>query len=121
MVRDLNFPVELVACPIVRDEDGLALSSRNAYLSAEERARALTLPHALDAMRNAVAAGMVDADVVLTVGLNVVQRLGGIELEYLESVDAATLERVSVIQPGTLLAIAARVGKTRLIDNFLVE
>jgi pantoate--beta-alanine ligase len=121
MVRDLNFPVELVACPIVRDEDGLALSSRNAYLSAEERARALTLPHALDAMRNAVAAGMVDADVVLTAGLNVVQRLGGIELEYLECVDAATLERVSVIQPGTLLAIAARVGKTRLIDNFLVE
>jgi len=121
MVRDLNFPVELVACPIVRDEDGLALSSRNAYLSADERARALTIPRVLDAMREEVAAGIVEAEFVLKAGRHVVQRLGGIELEYLEMVDAETLEPVSVIRPGTLVAIAAKVGKTRLIDNFLVE
>jgi pantoate--beta-alanine ligase len=120
MVRDLNFPVELVACPIVRDEDGLALSSRNAYLSAEERARALTIPRALEAMREEVAAGIVDADFVLKAGVDVIQRLGGIELEYLQVVDAKTLEPVQVIRPGTLIAMAARVGKTRLIDNFLV-
>jgi pantoate--beta-alanine ligase len=120
MVRDLNFPVELVACPIVRDEDGLALSSRNAYLSPEERVRALTIPQALDAMREQVAAGIVNPDLVLKAGANVVQRPGGIELEYLEIVDAATLEPVTVIRAGTLVAIAARVGKTRLIDNFLV-
>ena len=120
MVRDLNFPVELVACPIVRDEDGLALSSRNAYLSAEERERALTIPKALDAMREEIAAGIVDADFVLKAGVSVVQRLGGLEPEYLEVVDAKTLEPVQVIRAGTLVAIAARVGKTRLIDNFLV-
>ncbi len=120
MVRDLNFPVELVACPIVRDEDGLALSSRNAYLSAEERARALSIPRALDAMREEVAAGDVDAKLVLKAGASVVQRLGGIELEYLEVVDAATLEPVAAMRAGTLVAMAARVGKTRLIDNFLV-
>ena len=120
MVRDLNFPVELVACRIVRDEDGLALSSRNAYLSADERARALTIPKALEAMREEVTAGIVDADFVLKAGVDVIQRLGGIELEYLQVVDAKTLEPVPVIGPGTLVAMAARVGKTRLIDNFLV-
>jgi pantoate--beta-alanine ligase len=120
MVRDLNFPVELVACPIVRDEDGLALSSRNAYLLGDDRARALTIPRVLDAMREAVAAGVLDADSVLSSGRDAVQRLGGIELEYLEIVDESTLEPVAAIRPGTLVAIAASVGKTRLIDNFLV-
>jgi pantoate--beta-alanine ligase len=120
MVRDLDFPVELVACPIVRDEDGLALSSRNAYLSAEERARALTIPQALEAMREELAARIVDRELVLARGLEVVRRLGGIELEYLEAVDAATLMPVSELHAGTLVAIAAKVGRTRLIDNFLV-
>jgi len=120
MVRDLNFPVELVACPIVRDEDGLALSSRNAYLLGDDRARALTIPRVLDAMREAVAAGVLDADTVLSSGRDAVRRLGGIELEYLEIVDESTLEPVAAIRPGTLVAIAASVGKTRLIDNFLV-
>jgi pantoate--beta-alanine ligase len=119
MVRDLNFPVELVACPIVRDDDGLALSSRNAYLTPDERARALAIPQALDAMREDVAAGIVDADFVRKAGGDLLRRLGGIELEYLEIVDAATLEPVAAIQPGTLVAIAARVGRTRLIDNFV--
>ncbi len=121
MVRDLNFPVEVVGCEIVRDEDGLALSSRNAYLTAEERARALTIPEALNAMREEIAAGIVDGDFVLNAGINVVQQRGGIDLEYLEIVDAATLEPVETIRPGTLVAIAARVGKTRLIDNFVCE
>jgi pantoate--beta-alanine ligase len=120
MVRDLDFPVELVACPIVRDEDGLALSSRNAYLSAEERARALTIPQALEAMREELTARIVDRELVLARGLEVVRRLGGIELEYLEAVDAATLMPVSELHAGTLVAIAAKVGRTRLIDNFLV-
>jgi len=120
MVRDLNFPVELVACPIVRDEDGLALSSRNAYLLGDDRARALTIPRVLDAMREEVAAGVLDADSVLSSGRDAVRRLGGIELEYLEIVDESTLEPVAAIRPGTLVAIAASVGKTRLIDNFLV-
>lgn len=120
MAQDLNFPVELVACPIVRDEDGLALSSRNAYLSADERSRALTIPKALDAMRDEVAAGIVDVDFVLKAGRTVVQDADEIDLEYLEIVDARTLDPVRSIQPGTLVAIAARVGKTRLIDNFLI-
>jgi pantoate--beta-alanine ligase len=121
MVQDLNFPVELIACPIVRDEDGLALSSRNAYLSADERARALTIPRTLDAMRDEIAAGIVDVDFVLKAGMESIQRSGGIDLEYLEVVDSMTLEPVRVVGPGTLVAMAARVGKTRLIDNFLME
>ena len=120
MVRDLNFPLELVACPIVRDEDGLALSSRNVYLSAEERARALTIPRALDAMRQQAAVGITESAVLLAIGADVLQRLGGIELEYLEIVDGTTLEQLEVIKPGALVAMAARVGKTRLIDNFVV-
>ena len=121
MVRDLNFPVEMVACPIVRDEDGLALSSRNAYLSADERRRALVIPRALDAMRTEIAAGIVEVPAILQAGFGELQRWGGVELEYLQIVDAATLEEVRVVRPGTLVAIAARVGMTRLIDNFVTE
>jgi pantoate--beta-alanine ligase len=121
MVRDLDFPVELEACPIIRDVDGLALSSRNAYLSRTERAQAATIPRVLGTMRDEIAAGVIDAAFVRKAGMNVVEQAIGIELEYLEIVDATTLEPIPLVRPGTLVAIAAKVGKTRLIDNFLIE
>ena len=120
MVHDLNFPLELVACPIVRDPDGLALSSRNAYLSREERQRALVLSRALRDVAEAVAGGECDVAKLLERGRAVVSGEPGVQLEYLEAVDPATLLPVGKATPGTLVAIAARVGATRLIDNLVI-
>jgi pantoate--beta-alanine ligase len=119
LVADLNFPVELVACPIVRDPDGLALSSRNAYLSAAERTHALALSRALTTMQTRLAAGETRAAALVAAGRAVVHAQPGIALEYLEAVDPASLLPVETVTPGTLVAIAARVGHTRLIDNFV--
>ncbi len=120
MVTDLNFPLELVACPIVRDADGLALSSRNAYLSADERQAALALPRALQAVRSGLAEGLIETEAVLEAGRAVLSTQSGVRLEYLEAVHPDTLEPVAAIKPGILVAVAAHVGRTRLIDNFLV-
>jgi len=119
MVRDLNFGLELVACPTVRDADGLALSSRNAYLSAAERLHALAVPRALEAMRETIAAGWRSPMHVLKEGRIVLAAEPGIETEYVEAVDPDSLEPVTSVVPGTLVACAVRVGTTRLIDNFL--
>jgi pantoate--beta-alanine ligase len=119
MVRDLNFPIELIACPIVRDLDGLALSSRNAYLSLEERAHALILPRTLEAMRNALDSGIRTRTELLALGHRFLQQEPAVALEYLEAVHPSTLLPVDRIVPGALIAIAARVGTTRLIDNFI--
>ena len=116
MVRDLNFEVEVRTGATVRDVDGLALSSRNVYLSADERTEALALPRALDAMQAALARGERDRRRVLELGTSA---LTGVDVEYLEAVDWGTLEPVGEIAQGTLVAVAARVGRTRLIDNFV--
>ena len=105
MVRDLDAPVEVVAVPTVREPDGLALSSRNRYLSDDERARALVLSRAL-ATR--------DADA----GRATVAAEPGVELDYLERVDSTTF---TTAPDGDLLVVAARVGTTRLIDNLILE
>ena len=117
MVRDLNFPLELVACPIIRDADDLALSSRNAYLSPDERRAALALPRALHAIRTSLDAGSTHR--ALEAGRAVIAAASGVRLEYLEAVHPDTLEPVAEIASGTLVAVAAHVGRTRLIDNFL--
>ncbi len=121
MVLDLNIEVELRTGATIRDADGLALSSRNVYLSPEERAQALALPRALDAMQQAIAGGMRERGAVLQVGLEVLRREPEVKLEYLEAVDWGTLEAVGRVEAGTLVAVAAKVGKTRLIDNFLAK
>jgi pantoate--beta-alanine ligase len=120
MVRDLNFEVELVGCAIVRDADGLALSSRNQYLSAEERGRALVLRRALLEMERRIAGGLLESGALIEVGMAVLQGEAGVRVDYLAVVDADTLLPVSSVRTGTLVAVAAFVGKTRLIDNFLV-
>ena len=121
MVRDLNFEVEIVGCPIVRDADGLALSSRNAYLSAEERARALVLRRALMEMESAIAGGVRESAALIGVGMKVLDGEAGVKVDYLAVVDARTLLPVEFVETGSLVAVAAYLGKTRLIDNFLVR
>ncbi len=114
MTADLDLGVEIVEMPIVRDADGLALSSRNKYLSPEERVRALGLSRALCLAQAMLEAGEQQAAPVLEAVREVLHE---VEVDYVELVDAATLARVERITGPVLLAIAARVGATRLIDN----
>jgi pantoate--beta-alanine ligase len=119
MVRDLNFDLEIVACPIVRDPDGLAMSSRNLYLSDTERAQALALPRALQAMRQLIASGQRERSRLLLEGTGVLQAEPGVRVDYLAVVDANTLLPVAEAEHGALVAGAVYVGNTRLIDNFI--
>jgi pantoate--beta-alanine ligase len=119
LVRDLDMPVEIDVRPTVRDADGLALSSRNAYLSPDERERALGLSRALRAAEAAVAAGHTDAGRVLDAAREQL-RAHGIEPEYLELRSSDDLSPVDRVNGTTLLAVAARVGRARLIDNTIL-
>ena len=119
LVRDLDIPVRIEVCPTVREPDGLALSSRNAYLSPEERARALALNRALRAAEATVAAGHIAADDVLAAAREQLQQ-AGIEPEYLELRSAQDLTPVERVNGSTLLAVAAQVGRARLIDNTIL-
>jgi len=121
IVRDLDFSIELVACPIVRDADGLALSSRNRYLSPEERAQALLLPRTLVVLAQSISAGQRDRKTLLALGHDGLRADPRVLLDYLELVDADTLLPLPEATGGALIAIAAKVGTTRLIDNFLVD
>ena len=116
LVRDLDFPVRIEICPTVREPDGLALSSRNAYLSPEERERAAAISRALRAAEEAVANGVTDAEAVLRTAHSAL-RSAGIEPEYVELRNATDLSPVERVNGSTLLAVAARVGRARLIDN----
>lgn len=120
-VRDLDINVEIVGVPIVRDSDGLALSSRNAYLSAQERAAALALPQALQKARDAILAGG-QIDRILASATDDVLAAGFSNVDYFALADAQTLQPVTALtgRPARLLA-AAKIGKTRLIDNLAVE
>jgi pantoate--beta-alanine ligase len=120
LVADLNLPVRLVVCPTSRDADGLARSSRNARLSADERTRALAIPRALQAVTDAAAAGLADVEALQARGL--AELAGeGIHPEYLALVDPSTFEPATALDRPVLVAIAARVGSTRLIDNTVIS
>jgi pantoate--beta-alanine ligase len=119
LVADLDIPVRIEVCPTVRDPDGLALSSRNAYLSPEERERALGLSRALRAAEQAVAAGRVEADDVLAAAREQLTA-HGVDPEYLELRSSKDLSPVQRVNGSTLLAVAARVGHARLIDNTIL-
>jgi pantoate--beta-alanine ligase len=120
LVRDLDFDVRIEVCPTVRDPDGLALSSRNTYLSASERERALALSRALRAAETLVARGEVDGGAVLAAARNEL-KAGGIEPDYLELRSATDLSPVERVNGSTLLAVAACVGRARLIDNTVLQ
>ncbi|MBA2792719.1 MAG: pantoate--beta-alanine ligase [Thermoleophilaceae bacterium] len=116
MARDLDMPVEVVVCPTVREPDGLAMSSRNAYLTADERDRAPAINRALEAADATVARGERSASAVLSAARAELSE-AGIEPEYLELRSASDLQPVEQVNGSTLLAVAAQVGKARLIDN----
>jgi len=120
MARDLNLDVEIVVCPIVREADGLALSSRNVYLSLDERKQALVLSRSLQRVKAAAEAGESDAHKLAEIGLREIAAESGAKLDYFAVVDPDTLEPVETALPGTLVAVAAWVGTTRLIDNLLL-
>lgn len=119
MVSDLNFPVKLRVLPTVRDDDGLALSSRNTYLSTDERLKASSLSRALGLAERLVLEGERDRRCVLTAALAELLN-AGVEPEYLEAVSARTLEPIDPLTGEVLIAVAAQVGKARLIDNIKV-
>lgn len=120
LVEDLNLPVRVVGCPIVREADGLALSSRNAYLSAVQRTAALVLSHALGAAAAAIRAGERDASAIVDLVRGIVAKEPEVALEYVEVRDARELTPLRVLDGDVLVALAARVGETRLIDNVVL-
>lgn len=121
MVRDLNMPLTIVGCPIIREEDGLAKSSRNTYLSAEERKAALCLSRGLNKGKAAVEAGETDAEKVKAIITAEIEAEPLSRIDYVEIVDWNNLEPVSSTEGSILAAVAVYIGKTRLIDNFIIE
>jgi len=121
MVRDLNFDVEIVPVPIVRENDGLAMSSRNLYLLPAEREDALVLSLALRAARETHRKGACCAEEIVFAAIRVLKRMKSVAIEYVEAVDAETLAPDPSMERPILIAIAARVGKTRLIDNTILH
>ena len=120
MVRDLMFPVEIVVAPIVREADGLALSSRNVYLSADERRQALVLSHALREIESRYRAGERDAKKLIEAARSAFAVEPTARVDYIALVDPGTMEDVATAAAGTLAAVAAFVGTTRLIDNVIL-
>ncbi len=118
MVRDLNFNVEVVGCPIIREEDGLAKSSRNTYLSIEERAAATVLNRALTQGKNLCEAGERNTRVIRAAIAETLDQEPLADTEYIEIVSADTVKPIDYIRGEVLCALAVRIGKTRLIDNF---
>jgi len=121
MVEDLNFQVAIVACHIVREPDGLAMSSRNAYLNREERSRAFVLQRSLQQVQQEFQAGQRIAAQLISAAKKVFAREPQVVLDYFEIVDPDTLDPVERISQKTLVAVAAYVGSTRLIDNAVLN
>ena len=120
MVRDLNFPLEIVAGPIVRETDGLAMSSRNAYLTPQQRSQALALYRTLARVRELYDLGERDTEQLIGAGKRTFEREPAARLDYLEIVDPDTLAPLENAEPGALVAIAGILGTTRLIDNIVL-
>jgi pantoate--beta-alanine ligase len=120
MVRELDFPLQLRVCPTVREQDGLALSSRNRYLTAEQRSHALCIWRSLNAVRILAEAGKSDASTLRYTMLCVLESSPGVRVEYADIVHPDTLLPLDHIREGALVAVAAHVGTTRLIDNILL-
>jgi pantoate--beta-alanine ligase len=120
MVRDLDWPLEVVVVPTVREPDGLALSSRNAYLDPDERHRAVVLSAALQAAHEAFGAGARRAEKVAAVVRGVLATEPAVAVEYVAVADPATLAPVETVDADTVVALAARLGRTRLIDNIVL-
>jgi len=119
MVRDLDFPVRIVVGETIREPDGLALSSRNAYLTSAEREQAAAFPRALFAIRDLASRGERDARELERLGRAELEK-AGLAIDYIEVVDSTTMRRLPRVEAGAALTAAIRVGNTRLIDNVLL-
>lgn len=118
MVKDLNIDINIVGCPIVRESDGLAKSSRNTYLNSEERSAAVILSKALRHGRKLIESGEKSVDKIIAEISGVINTEKLAKIDYVEVVNSENLERVSFVQTDVLVAVAVYIGKTRLIDNF---
>jgi pantoate--beta-alanine ligase len=121
MAADLNLDTEIVVSPIVREPDGVALSSRNAYLSPDDRRAATALNRSLETLKAEINAGQRDAAHLIAAARRVLDSEPAVKTDYVEIVDAESLEPATVLRNRCLVLIAAHVGKTRLIDNALIE
>jgi pantoate--beta-alanine ligase len=121
MVRDLDFDLDIIVCPIVREADGLAMSSRNAYLTPKQRADAPTLSRALRAAGERIAAGEREAAVIKAGIEKEIQTVAEAQIDYVEVVDADTMVSLDTIAGKILIAVAVTLGRTRLIDNIRIE
>jgi pantoate--beta-alanine ligase len=121
MTRDLNFPIEIVVCPIVREPDGLAISSRNVYLDAEHRKAATVLFRSLSAAKELYENGERNAETLRRKMKEVIEREPLAQMQYISCADYDTLEELAVVKGKTLLSMAVMMGKTRLIDNFVFD
>lgn len=117
-VRDLNIDIEIIGCPIIREEDGLAKSSRNTYLSKKERQAALILSQSLNLAKDAINSGERNSSVVIDIISNSIKKEPLAKIDYIEVVDSLSMKPVKTIEKSVLVAIAVYIGKTRLIDNF---
>jgi len=121
MVRDLNIPIQIIICPIVRETDGLAMSSRNKYLDDDQRQQALCLHESLLAAEKLIKNGQKDTTDILQNIRSIIAERSMVELEYAAIVDPDTLEEIHNIKGKALIAVAVKVGSTRLIDNIIVD
>ncbi len=118
MVQDLNFPIEIIGCPIIRESDGLAKSSRNAYLNIKERKSALVLNKSLKEALNALESGETKSNTIKNIIVNRLNKEPLAKIDYVSIVDSDNLQPIEEIKSSILVAIAVYIGKTRLIDNF---
>ena len=121
MVKDLNFDIEIIGCPIIRESDGLAKSSRNTYLNAEERSAALCLSRSLKIGKEMIENGEKEAQAVKNAIISEIEKEPLAKIDYVEIVDLDNLESTNRTDVGILCAMAVYIGKTRLIDNFIIE
>lgn len=121
MVKDLNFDIEIVGCPIIRENDGLAKSSRNTYLNADERKAALCLSRSLEIGKKMIADGETDVKIIISAIKAEIEKEPLAKIDYVEMVDFNQLETLEKVQKPLLCAMAVYIGKTRLIDNFIME
>jgi pantoate--beta-alanine ligase len=121
MVKDLNFDIDIIGVPTVREADGLAMSSRNAYLSGEERPAALSLYQSLQNAKASLESGQTDADEILKDATRLITTFPGTEIDYINICNPDTLDDINVIKGPVLMALAVKVGNTRLIDNMVIS
>ncbi len=121
MVRDLDFDIDIIPCPIIREEDGLALSSRNTYLTPQGRKEAVVLSQSLFRAKEMIESGEEDASKIRAFIIENIRSAKEADIDYIEIVNARTLQKIEKVQGDVLIALAVKIGKTRLIDNIRME